>query len=62
MKNNNLKEQGKMLFRTSLISTIVVFIVPIIDRLRGRKLNLIMLLVFVLMLASTIRDYNRYMK
>ncbi len=62
MKNNNLKQQGEMLFKTSLISTIVLLIVFILDEKRDGDVNFILLLAFVLVLATTIRDYIKYMR
>lgn len=62
MKNNNLKQQGEMLFKTSLISTIVLLIVFILDKKRDGDVNFILLLAFVLVLATTIRDYIKYMR
>lgn len=62
MKNNNIKQQGEMLFKTSLISTIVLLIVFILDEKRDGDVNFILLLAFVLVLATTIRDYIKYMR
>ncbi|MDO4662547.1 MAG: hypothetical protein Q4B36_05465 [Tissierellia bacterium] len=51
-----------MLFKTSLISTIVLLIVFILDEKRDGDVNFILLLAFVLVLATTIRDYIKYMR